>query len=190
MSLPTVRDLTDYLRIEVEEASAEARLLSALITRATAMLEAWLDRPIETTYGVEYVDEAEGEAVTRLLVPVYPLDAATLVVEDGDGETVDADSYRVKPLTGEVIALTGDFTNGPYTLTADVGLALHPDYEARIAPVLGAAILDLAADLYHARNPRAVSESAGGGASTSYANQVLPERVQVALQPYRLLRVV
>ena len=189
MSLPTARDLIDYLRIEAEESSAEARLLSALITRATAMLEAWLDRPIETVYGAEYVDEDGG--TDRLLVPVCPVDGTTLVLEDGDGTAVVATTYRVKALTGEIVGLTGTlFTNPPYTITCDVGLALHPQYGDRIEPVLSAAILDLAADLYHARNPRAAGESAGGGASTSYVNAVLPERVQAALRPYRLLRAV
>jgi len=192
MALPTKNDLVAYLRIESEEDTAESALLTALVARATAMVEAWLDRPIETLADQEFVDEAESTegAVTRLLVPMVPLDAASVVVEDRDGTTVPSTDYRVKPLTGEILAEPGVvFVNPPYTITADVGLDTHPQYETRIEPVLSQAILDVAADLYHARNPRAVSESAGGGASTSYANQVLPERVKVALNPYRLVRV-
>jgi len=192
MALPTAADLAAYLRIESEAQTAESALLTALILRATAMLEAWLDTPILAISG-EYVDEATSEdrAVTRLLVPVTPLDGDSLTVTDADGTTLDATGYRVKNLTGEVIGLGGTvFANPPYTLACDVGLELHPQYIDRIEPVLSAAILDVAADLYHARNPRAASESAGGGASTTYVNQALPERVQVALQPYRNVRVV
>ena len=192
MALPTVNDLTAYLRIESEESTAESAMLTALLTRATAMVEAWLDRPILTLADQEFVDEATSDCgyVTKLLIPVAPLDEDTLVIVDADGTELDEADYRVKELTGEVIASRGVFwANGPYTLTCDVGLQLHPQYAGRIEPVVSQAILDTAADLYHARNPRAASESAGGGASTTYVNAVLPERVRVALNPYRNVRI-
>lgn len=193
MALPTATDLKNYLRIETEEYSAESTLLGQLLERATTMVEAWLDRPILTLTDQEYVDEGERDdrRLTRLLIPDYPVDAASVVVEDANGDTVAAADYRVKPLTGEIRADPGVvFANPPYTITCDVGLETHPQYEGRIEPVIAAAILDLAADLYHARDPRATNESAGGGASVSRANQPLPERVQVALQPYRKVTVV
>lgn len=193
MALPTVRDLCDYLRIEAEEASAEARALAGILRRATAIVEAWLGRPIEVQFGQTYEDEAQGEDRTpdKLLIPVYPVVEATLGIKDADGEAVAATSYDVKPLVGVIQGVNGmRFTNGPYVITCDVGLQTHPDYDRRIEPVLAGAILDVAADLYHARNPRAASESAGGGAATSYGPDVLPARLQAALQPYRLVRVV
>lgn len=190
MSLPVRADLTAYLRIEAEEAAAESALLDALLVRAQAMLEAWLGRPILARTFEDDTDEArpDDRPVTRLLANAYPLDAGSLTVTDADGTDVDATTYRVKALTGEIIGLAGvTFPNPPYTLAYDAGLELHPLYDDQIEPLVSAAILDIASDLYHARNPRAAGESAGGGASTTYANQALPERVQVALQPYRRL---
>jgi len=193
MALPTTSDLTAYLRIETEEATAESALLGALIDQATTIVESWLGRPILTLTDEEFTDEGESDdrVLTRLLIPDAPVDAATVVIEDADGVTVDDGDYRVKPLTGEIRANPGFvFANPPYTITCDVGLETHPHYEGRIEPVIAQAILDVAADLYHARNPRAMSEGAGGGATSTYANQPLPERVQAALQPYRRVWVV
>lgn len=194
MALPTVNDLIAYLRIESEESTAETGLLTNLLARAKAAVEAWLDVPISTLSDQEFTDEGctdpFGPSLRKLLVPYSPIDATSVVVEDKDGDTVVATDYRVKGLTGEIIADPGVlFTNPPYTITCDVGLATHPQYGTRIEPVLSQAILDLAADYYHARNPRASSESAGGGASTSYTDKIMPERVRLALQPYRNMRV-
>jgi len=188
MALPTSTELIAYLRIESEESSAESGLLTAFVTRATAMVEAWLDRPILSLTSQVFVDEAVSDRgyVTKLLVPVTPIKTATVVIVDKDGVTVPSADYRINLLTGEIFADPGvRWSNGPYTITCTVGLADHPRYSARIEAILSQAILDVAADLYHARNPRSASESAGGGASTTYVNQCLPERVQVALQPYR-----
>lgn len=194
MALPTVNDLIAYLRIESEESTAESGLLTNLLARAQATVEAWLDVPIATLSDQEFTDEGctdpFGPSLRKLLVPYSPIDADSVVVEDKDGEAVVATDYRVKPLTGEILADPGViFTNPPYTITCDVGLATHPQYATRIEPVLSQAILDLAADYYHARNPRAASEAAGGGASTTYVNAVVPERVRLALQPYRNMRI-
>lgn len=193
MALPSSTDLRAYLRIETEEAGVESALLGQLIERATMMVEAWLDRPILTLVSQSYVDEGEGDdrRLRVLLIPDYPVLASSVVVKDADGATVAAADYRVKPLTGEIRANPGVvFANPPYTITCSVGLETHPQYEGRIEPVLAAAILDVAADLYHARDPRATNESAGGGASTTRVHDPLPARVQVALQPYRKVTVV
>lgn len=193
MALPSSSDLKTYLRIQ---STAEDTLLASLVTRATALAEGVLGRPITTVADLAMVDEADTlvayGAVTKLLVPVTPYDTASLVITDADGTAlVVTTDYRVgNAWTGEVFASEGSaFTNGPYTLTADVGLATASDYSTRIEPLIGAAIIDIAADLWHRRNPGAATESTGGGVSTTYVRGI-PERAWQMLAAFARVRVV
>lgn len=181
MALPTVNDLKAYLRIE---SNAENALLTALLGRATAMLEYWTDTPI-TAVSQTAVDRADAlDAPVRSLVfPRRP--AQVTAVVDKDGVTVDPTTYWASTTSG--IAYAKDeisFPYGPYTLTATVGLSLRSDY-ARLEPILTEAILDLASDLYQRRTPGAASETAAG---TSIGWDASRETVARVMKTLRMLK--
>lgn len=192
MALPTIIDVKRYLRVQT---TAEDTLLTALLASATQLVEAYLGRPILTVAARAMTDEGKTltayGVVTKLLVPVTPYDAATLAITDADGTALTLTTdYRVgDPWTGEVFAAVGtSFPNGPYTLTADVGLETASDYATRIEPVLFVCILDVVADLWHRRNPAASTESTGGGVSTTYTAEGIPARTAAMLAPFRVVR--
>lgn len=58
------------------------------------------------------------------------------------------------------------------------------DYTEIVEPILTAAILDVAADLYKRRVPTVAGES-GGGISVTYTRDGIPMRVATDLRPYR-----
>lgn len=181
MALPTVSDLKAYLRIEHD---AENALLAALLVRAQAQVEAWCDVPI-TAEAQTFVDAGDtlDTALTSLIFPRRPIANVTAV--DADGNTVPAAEYRVNSNAGMLISNPGEsFLYPPYTITADVGLSLRPDY-ARIEPLIGALLLDLAADLYQRRTPSAASETAAG---TSVTWDVSRDAAARALKAIRTLR--
>ena len=124
MALPTVQDLKDYLRIEF---NTENALCAALLARATAMLELWMDVPI-TARSRTAVDRASGEnAATALVFPCRPIGAVSVV--DDEGTTVPATDYVVDAEAGMVWGKGGYvFVRGPYTITASCGLSLRSDY--------------------------------------------------------------
>lgn len=191
MALPTITELKLYLRIQT---TAEDTLLTLLMTQAEAMVQAHIGRPI-TAIARTFVEEARTitayGVVTKLLVPVTPVDWSTLVVTDVDlTALVEDEDYRLGDIwTGEIHAMPGvSFGNGPYTLDAEVGLSVDPEYATRIEPAIGAAILDVAADLWHRRNPGATTESTGGGVSTTYTSDGLPARTAAMLAPFRVVR--
>ena len=178
MGLPTLTDFKSYLRIET---TAEDALCSTILLRAQSMLEAWIDTPIVPESRTA-VDRPEGNA-RALVFPARPIGAVT--VEDGEGDIVDPALYAVDSGSGLVYG-RGEyrFLYGPYTVTANVGLALRNDY-ARLEPLLAQAILDLAADLYQRRTPGASSET-GSGASISW--DVSRETVARVIKSLRGLR--
>jgi hypothetical protein len=89
VALPTSTDLKTYLRIET---NAENALLAALVARAQAMVEGWIDCPI-TAESQTAVDRAESldEPVTSLIFPRRPI--ASVSITDSEGATVDATTY-------------------------------------------------------------------------------------------------
>lgn len=181
MALPTTSDLKSYLRIE---STAEDTLLAALLGRAKAMLEGWIDCPI-TAESQSAVDRGEtlDAPLLSLVFPRRPI--GSVVVTDAEGATVDATTYTVDPRSGILYAKPGtEFGNAPYTITCNVGLSLRADY-ARIEPLLNEMILDLAADLYQRRTPGAASEKAG---DTTISWDTSRETVARVLKSLRLLR--
>lgn len=181
MALPTTADLKTYLRIE---SNAEDTLLAALLVRAQAMLEGWIDCPIaaESQTAVDRGDTLDA-ALISLVFPRRPIAAVTLA--DADGATIPATDYTVEGRSGVLYAKpTVTFDNPPYTITASCGLSLRADY-ARIEPLLGEMILDLAADLYQRRTPGASSEKAG---DTTIAWDASRETVARVIKSLRLLR--
>ena len=196
MALPTVSDLKLYLRIQT---TAEDTLLTLLMANAQAMCEAHMGRPI-TAVNRTFVDEAKTftayGTVTKLLVPTTPVDWSTIAITDVDGTAlVEDEDYRLGDIwTGEIHAMPGmSFAMAPYTIDADVGLSVDPEYATRIEPVLSLAILDLASDLWHRRNPNAAMEGTGGGVTTQYQQgsySGLPQRVRDALAPFTAVRAI
>ena len=181
MALPTVGDLKSYLRIET---TAEDTLLSALMGRAKAMLEQWIDVPItaETQTAIDRAD-ATAVPVTSLVFPRRPCTVSAVV--DTDGVTVPTTDYWTDGKSGVIYGKDGvTFPFGPYTITASVGLTLRADY-ARLEPLLSEAILDLAADLYQRRTPGAATETAAG---TTVHWDASRETVARIMKTLRLLR--
>lgn len=192
MSLPTLQDAKDYLRIQT---LAENVVVTALLARAQAMVETYLG--VRITAAEETVtDHTERSArayarVTTLQLPRYPFAATNPapVVVDAQGQTVDPATYTLEPRFGQLLGNPGvSFDNGPYAITATVGLSAHPDYATRIEPLVSAAILDLVADLYQRRNPAASNESEGG-VSVTYRPDVIPMRTQAYLASCRMVGV-
>jgi hypothetical protein len=181
VALPTVSDLKSYLRIE---STAEDTLLTALMLRAKAMLEQWIDVPI-TAEAQTSVDRAEALAmpVTSLVFPRRPFTVTSVV--DMDSVTVPNTDYYVDGKSGIIYGKTGvTFPYGPYTITATCGLTLRSDY-ARLEPLLAEVIIDLAADLYQRRTPGASSETAAG---TTVQWDASRETVARIMKTLRLLR--
>lgn len=182
MALPTASDLKAYLRIE---STAEDTLLTALIARARAMLEQWIDTPLtaESQVAVDRAHALDGP-VTSLVFPRRPM--TTTSVTDTDGETVPAADYWTDGKSGVIYAKDGvTFPYGPYTITATCGLSLRADY-ARLEPLLSEAILDLAADLYQRRTPGAQTETAAGTTVVWDASRETVARVMKTLRVLRL----
>lgn len=182
MALPNAADLKSYLRIE---STAEDTLLAALMTRAKAMLEAWIDVPItaETQTAIDRADALDAP-VRSLIFPRRPCTITSVV--DADAVTVPATDYWVDGTSGVIYAKDAvSFPYGPYTITASVGLSLRADY-ARIEPVLSEAIIDLAADLYQRRTPGAASETAAGTTISWDVSRETVARVMKTLRTFRL----
>jgi len=192
MALPTRQDLIDYLRIETAD---ENDRLDTLLDQATAAIETFIQRPI-LAIEQTFTDEGSGcpgKGVRMLIYPVYPIEmtgspaAANLSIEDADAVVVATTDYRVDRRSGLVRALPAvTFANPPYAITATAGLSAADDYVTRIEPVIGRAIIALASHLYHRTNPAAVNESSGGGAGTTYVNDLLPKDVAAMVYPFRI----
>lgn len=181
MALPTAADLKTYLRIEQDEEDA---LLSALIGRAVAMLESWVDTPIAAR-AYTYVDRCHGDRAPRALVlPRRPVSVTQVV--DGEGAVVDPTTYSVDAEAGLVWGVGGTrFPMPPYTLTASMGMSLWSDYAQR-EPLLAEMILDLAADLYQRRTPGASSETGAGTSVTWDVSRETVARVQKSIRVLKL----
>lgn len=171
MALPTVEDLRLYLRVETD---AEDALLAALLDEALAAARAYVRRPVIARESTQIAtrhrarDPLTGAWGDVLHVPAGPL-GGTVVVTDGTGAEVDALTYTVDATAGVLAPVApAAWGAGPYTVTADVGLSAHPDWDTDIEPVVAAAIRRWVAVEYQRRNPAASSESAGGGVATGY----------------------
>lgn len=194
MALPTVDDLREYLRIDSD---VENNLLGRLLDQARAAVEAYIRQPIEARAMTVTLTPTWAGGTTyarRLTFPLAPLTGTVTVVdEDGTALVVDTD-FEVNATTGRIVSLSGGvgFDDAPYTVTATVGLSLRDDYSLAVEPVMSAAIIDWAADLYQRRNPAASYESGGGGVAVNYnetASKTMPSRIRVTLDPWRRMLV-
>lgn len=191
MALPTNADLKLVLRIQT---TGEDTFLTALVARAQAACEAFLDRPITAASSTwtDWVDSGRYPAVVdRLVIPVRPFTPAGLSITDADGVTLSSTTDYYVPTSGwdaVVRARPGvRFTNGPYTLTASAGLSTDARYSTLIEPAIAAAILDTAADLYRRRLAAAAQESSGGGVAVAYVDTGLTERAKELLAPWKAI---
>ena len=192
MALPGITELKRRLRIEH---TAEDTDLTAMMASAYGVVQSYVKRPLVAVQQTMYLEEPPflNERRHRVLyLPVYPvLGTPTPTLTDNDGTLVATSDYRLDLSTGIIygLATTSAFAVYPYTVVATVGLSARSDYALVVEPVLGAAIIDHAADLWHARNPRATNESTGGGVSTSYATETgLSARLKAMLDPFRMAR--
>lgn len=173
------------------EGTAEDDWFDDTLAEVKADIETLLGVPI-TAAEVTVKDVAESirsyGVVTELFME-YPVEDTTPapVITDVDGDTVDATTYDLDPLTGVVTAKEGyTFPNGPYTIVATIGMSAHPDYATRIESVLNRAIKQSVAAAYDRRNPDLMQESAAGGSSRRYAESgMLPDAVRKRLSSLR-----
>lgn len=183
MALPTVSDLKDYLRIE---SNAENTLLAALLGRAQAQVELWIDCPI-TAVSQTYIDTCNNDAdhpVVSLIFPRRPISNVSIV--DVDGVTVPTNQYWVMESSGVIYSeATFSFSNPRYTITADCGLSLSQHYTLW-EPVISQCILDLAADLYQKRTPNAASETSASTTITWDVSREVAARVLKVLRGLKL----
>jgi hypothetical protein len=161
-------------------------LLQALLDRAKAQMEIWIDTPITAATAVT-VDNAftiSGVVATSLIANQRPI--ANVSIVDGNGNAVSTDEYRVNSASAMIYANEGySFPYPPYTITATTGLSLRGDY-ARIEPILSQCIIDLAADLYQKRTPNASRESAAGTAIDWDVSRDTAARVLKVLRAFKL----
>jgi len=181
MGLPSIDDAKAYCRVQT---TAEDAVFTSFLTRAKAKLEARLGYPLVATEREDFDFSRVScwQSVTEIRLK-GPFDEESLVVEDFNGDEVDADTYYyADPRNWRIVARDGYcFDVGPYTLTADVGLDAHPDY-ARIEELATTAILELVAHWHINRNPAMASETDEGGGSISLvadadAGRGLPPRI-------------
>jgi uncharacterized phiE125 gp8 family phage protein len=178
MALPTLTDLKTYLRIE---SSVEDALLTTLLTRARAQLEAWIDCPIALTT-LTHVERIDDAWVSIVLPRRY---VSSVSIVDSDGVTMPSTDYWVDSSAGIIWAELGVvFTSPRYTITAQYGLVNAQMYSTW-EPMLNQCIIDLAADLYQRRTPYASSESAAG---TSISWDVSREVSSRVIKDLRLLK--
>lgn len=196
----TLAAAKEYLRLQT---ATEDLLLNNLIESATAMVEAWLGRPIEAR-SMTFTDQAESTTsagVKSLRIPVTPVQSVTSIT-DADNTALTLADYRVDTTTGLITAKDGStFLNGPYTLTAVVGLSASQSYTLGGSAAIQQAVVDTVADLYQRRNPVAMREAEGGGIAVDYADMkrgvgadnaredLLPARVTAILAPFRMVGV-
>src|SRR5574340_169937 len=123
MTLPVAADLKTFLRIETTDEDA---LVAQLLTRAQAMVETYIGRPLIAVPNLTTVDDAITHElygrVTTLQTDLWPIDPAAVAVVDADAETVDPTTYRIVASRGQIVGLPGtSFVHGPYTITYSAG---------------------------------------------------------------------
>lgn len=191
MALPTLADLKAYVR---REDAADDATLTLLLAHAQAVVERHLGVPLVAASKTLY-DRGEealrgSRSVRSLLLDAYP--ASITSITDFTGLVLDSSlDYDAAdtPSSGIVWARPGTgFSNFPYTIVANVGLSVHPDYASRLEAMASRIIVDAAAWWYQARNPAASGET-DPGVSTQYVLEGLPPRIQVAIRGLAPLRV-
>lgn len=182
MALPTTNDAKSYLRIETAD---EDTLVGQLLARALASIEGFLGYAMTAVERVHVdYDERDNYGVQpRLHLPgPFKTEDPAPVVENADGDVVDAANYYLDPRNLRILARPyARFRNRPYSITATIGLSAHPDYASRYEAIATIAILDLVSHLYFIRNPAIVSESDEGGGTRTLTPDEIPPRIRADL---------
>lgn len=189
-TLPTVAQLASYLRLDDDQITSQTAELTLLLSAAVSIFEGYVTVPIQSVERV-YVDNSQSGVQfanpTVLFVPNRPIseDADKILVQDRDGQTVDATTFKVFGQKSEIRAnWDSAFPFGPYTITYNTGLELLENY-SRVEPMVNQAIIDLASDLYQRRNPGAHVETAGDSHVTWDVSHEVLVRV---MMPIKLLK--
>jgi len=194
--LPDVADAKAYLR--ATDSGAEDTLIQQLLDRAYGAVQRYLCRPIQTRQQT-FVIEGRSRVPARVLdVGASPIDTTQpITIVDGNNVTLATTSYRADAELGLIYRAVAPASASfglcwaawPYTVTLTWGLSARVDWTDTVAPAVGGAILDVAADLFQRRAPAASAESAGGGVSASWAGgrYGLPTRVCAVLDPFRMV---
>lgn len=187
MSLVTSASLASYLRVENTEENA---LLDGFVTGAIAVIEQYINRHITPISQSYYISELNYNRVyyapARLYIPEYPWDTGSFGIT-GYTADVSASDYKQFPQWGYVESIpTSQFLDFPYTVTASVGLQLHPLYAARFEPIINQCIYDLASNWYYRRDPL-ISSNAEGAVSIAYSPEQLPLRTKSMLNTIRII---
>lgn len=190
MTLVTVSHCVTHLRLPN---ASENSMLTIYLAEALAEIIGYIGRPVTQVERV-FRDAAEDVhaygRVARLSLPEWPIDPASVEIEDRDGATVDAADYSVRGEEGFIEAAEGgSFSNGPYAITAEVGLSASARYAVEYEPLVNGALLALVADKYARRtSPGVSSESAAGGLSRTFSPDDLPPHIRGKLDKLRLVR--
>lgn len=191
MALPTVQDVKDYLRIET---TAEDVLLAQLLARAIGRIEGSVGKSL-TTESVIWYDDVQSfklyGAPKSLLLKYVPIDPDSVVITDGEGETVVSTDYIVRQDIGQIVGVPGVvFATGPYQMALTAGFGTSPKYATVWEPLINAIIIDVTAFLYQQRTPGASIEGASG-TSVNYGQFVqdsetgLPTRIAREIRKLR-----
>jgi hypothetical protein len=179
MTWPSLDDLKGYLRVQT---TAEDDVIQGLLDGAIGAVTGYINRAVEATEMVMEDPAATLNAyssVRKLYTTDYPVtdDDPAPAITDQAGTTVDPTTYRLFPIIGMFRANPGIcFDNGPYLITATVGLVFAPKFTQSVMPLLRRAVLDLAAGWYQQRNAQATQESEAG-VSASWGPGEIPPRV-------------
>lgn len=198
-TLVTVQKVKDYGRIEE---TAEDNLIADMIVRAEGEIEVVVGQSL-TKRSVVWRDNALTEripgSVTNLLLGSVPIDEATMVVTDGNGDVVDPATYEIRQDMGMICARGSGFASigtgiegctfgiGPYRMECVAGYATGDTYATVELPFIQATIIDYVLMLYQQRTPGAVNEGASGTRVTYEVDEAtgLPKRIARALRKLR-----
>jgi uncharacterized phiE125 gp8 family phage protein len=199
MAQLTVCDLKSYLRIQHD---AEDSLLAGLLARASAMVEAFLGKPIylrQETRLVRVGGDAFRGGATALFLPIYPI-TQLISLTSADGSAITLSDLVIDKRQGVVEYRNGTrFAFGAYTAVVNAGLESLPEFDGMIEPAINSALCDVVADLYQRRNPVASAEREGGGVGVEYGSNQrsgvadnyredqIPNRIASSISHWRML---
>lgn len=184
MTYTTLADLKSYLNITV---STDDTLLTALITRAQAVIDVYTDRHFEaeTTTKYFHIEDLEGQ-----ILYLYDNDLLTITtLVNGNGTVIDAASYRLEPRNSEqkwMIRLNGDvtweFTDGD----SEISVSGTWGWSATAPANIVHAATRLAAFIYRQKDSSTdIDRPIITGDGVTIMPGALPQDVMRLLDPYR-----
>lgn len=174
--LTSLANLKAYLGITV---TTDDTLLTALITRESARIEAWLSRTLAST---SYSRVFNGNGGRLLLLPDYPVTAVSSLTIDG--VTVPASSGV--DVAGYVFNNDAIFLRDYRFMKGvqNVAVSYTAGYETTPLDVEQSCI-ELAALSYKNRERLGLSSKGLAGETTSFITDAMPKHIEGRLHPYR-----